>query len=122
MPSRRRRLGAPDHRLLLPAPDVQDALPGREPGQVPLGEVVLAFPAEVHQVQAVRLREVVDVRDEGLGDRVHQRGRGVLVTPVPDEEDRDPAAALQPGLIDVQVHPVDALDLQHHVIGQDVSS
>jgi hypothetical protein len=45
-----------------------------------------------------------------------------LITPVPDEEDRDPAAVLQPGLINVQVHPVDALQLQHHVIGQDVSS
>ena len=114
--------GAPDHRLLLPAPDVQDPLLCREPGQVPLGEVVLAFLAEVHQVQAVRLSEVVDVRDEGLGHRIHQRGRGELITPVPDEEDRHPAAVLQPGLIDVEVHPVDALDLQHHVIGQDVSS
>jgi hypothetical protein len=64
----------------------------------------------------------VNVRDEGLGHRIHQRRRGELVTPTPDEEDRDPAAVLQPGLIDVQVHPVDALDLQHHVIRQDVSS
>jgi hypothetical protein len=115
-------LGAPHHRLLLPAPDVQDPLPAGEPGQVPLGEVVLAFLAEVHQIQAVRLSEVVNVRDEGLGHRIHQRCRGELITPVPDEEDRDPAAVLQPGLIDVQVHPVDALDFQHHVIGQDVSS
>jgi hypothetical protein len=35
---------------------------------------------------------------------------------MPDEEDRDPAAVLQSGLVDVEVHPVDGLDLQHHVV------
>jgi hypothetical protein len=39
---------------------------------------------------------------------------------VADEESLHSAAVLQLGLEDVQVHPVDRLDLEHHVIGQDV--
>jgi hypothetical protein len=29
-------------------------------------------------------------------------------------------AELQPGLVDVEIETVDALDLEHHVIGQDI--
>jgi len=39
---------------------------------------------------------------------------------VADEEPGYAAAVLQPGLVDVQVHPVDRLDLEDHVIRQDV--
>jgi hypothetical protein len=59
---------------------------------------------------------VADRGGERLGDRVHQRRRRELGTAVPDEERRGPGRVLQPGLVDVQVEPVDALDLQHHMV------
>ena len=33
-----------------------------------------------------------------------------------------PLHVLQPRLVDVQVHPVDALDLQGHVLGENIAS
>jgi len=42
--------------------------------------------------------------------------RRVLVPAVADEERRDPAAVLQLRLVDVEVHPVDRLDLENHVL------
>jgi len=39
---------------------------------------------------------------------------------VGDEESLHAAAILQSGLVDVQVHPVDRLDLEDHMIRQDV--
>ena len=39
---------------------------------------------------------------------------------VPDEERRDPGAVLQPGLVEVEVHPVDGLDLEQHVTSQHI--
>jgi len=119
-------LGAEYQRLLLRAADEQDPLrdaavgPGGL-GQVPLGDVVfpLAF-AEVHQVQAMSGDVVVDVRHERLGHRPHEHRGRILVPAVAGEELLHPAAVLQPGLEDVEVETVDALDLEHHVIGQDV--
>jgi hypothetical protein len=40
---------------------------------------------------------------------------------VPDEERRNSSAMLQPGLVKVEVHPVDRLDLKQHMISQHVS-
>jgi hypothetical protein len=79
------------------------------------GVLVLAL-AEGQQVQSPGIDEVMDVRHERLGDRRHQHRRRVLVPPVTDEERRDAAAVLQSRLIDVQVHPVDRLDLENHVL------
>ena len=62
----------------------------------------------------------MDVGDERLGHRVHQRGRGVVVAAVADEEALYPAAVGQPGLPDVEIHPVDRLHLEHHVIVEDI--
>jgi hypothetical protein len=76
----------------------------------------------VHQVNPGRGDEVVDVRDERLGHRVHQRRRGISVTAVAGEERCRPRAMLQPRLPHVQVHPVDRLDLQHDMAGKDISS
>ena len=36
------------------------------------------------------------------------------------EEGSDPAIGLQPGLIDVEVHAVDAFDLESHMILEDL--
>ena len=39
---------------------------------------------------------------------------------MPDEERGDPGAVLQPGLVQVEVHAVDRLDLEQHVISQHI--
>ena len=36
------------------------------------------------------------------------------------EESGDTAVGLEPGLIDVEVHAVDAFDLQSHVLAEDI--
>jgi hypothetical protein len=41
---------------------------------------------------------------------------------VSHEERGDPGAVLQPRLVQVQVHPVDRLDLEQHVTSQHISS
>jgi hypothetical protein len=115
-------LGPPHPRFLLRPADVQHSFPGPEVSQEPLGDVVLALLAEVHQFQAAGGDEVMDVRDERLRHRVHQRRGRKLVTAVPDEEAASPGAVLQPGLPDVEVHPVDALNLETHMIGKDISN
>ena len=114
-------LGAEHPRLLLGAADEQHPVRAGEAGQVPVrdGVLVLAL-AEGQQVQSPGRDEVMDVRHERLGDRRHQHRRRVLVPAVADEERRDPAAVLQLRLVDVEVHPVDRLDLENHVLGQDI--
>jgi hypothetical protein len=42
------------------------------------------------------------------------------VPAVPHEERRDPGTVLQPRLVQVQVHAVDRLDLEQHVISQHI--
>jgi hypothetical protein len=64
--------------------------------------------------------EVMDVADERLAHRIHKRRRGVRVAAVAGEEPGHPAAVSQPGLPDIQVHPVDALHLERHVFGKDI--
>jgi hypothetical protein len=41
---------------------------------------------------------------------------------MPDEEPRRTTGVLQPGLVHVEVHPVDALDLEAHMTGQDIGN
>jgi len=74
----------------------------------------------MHQVQPAGVDEVVDIGDERLGHRIHQRRGGVGVTAVAGEERGRPRAVLQPGLPHVEVHPVDRLDLEDHMAGQDI--
>jgi hypothetical protein len=115
-------LGTEHPGLLLGAADEQHPLPAGEVSQVPVRDRVLVLAlAEGHQVQPPGRDEVMDVRHERLGDRRHQHRRRVLVPPVADEERRDPAAILQSRLVDVEVHPVDRLDLEDHVARQDIS-
>jgi hypothetical protein len=64
--------------------------------------------------------EVVNVRDERLAHRVHQCGRGVQVAAVTSEKSRHPAAVGQARLPDIEIHPVDALHLERHMIGKDI--
>jgi len=88
-----------------------------------VSDLVLALTlAEMHQLQAVSGDEVVDVGDERLGHRIHQRRGCVLVAAVTDEEPSRPTAVGQPGHPDVEVHPIDALHLEGHMISKDISN
>ena len=58
--------------------------------------------------------------DEGLADRVHEGRRGEGLAAVEAEERRDTTVGLQAGLIDVEVHAVDAFDLKGDVVVEDI--
>ena len=85
-----------------------------------LRDVVLALPfGETHQIDALVLDELLDATDERLGHRRHCVCRGEPLTPVLAQiSDRGPDR-LQVRHIDVEVHPVDGLNLQFDVIAQD---
>jgi hypothetical protein len=80
-------LGAPHPGLLLGPTDEQHPLRLGELRQELVADVVLALAlTERHQRQAARGDKPVDVGDERLGHRVHQRRRGVVVAAVADEK------------------------------------
>ena len=54
-----------------------------------------------------------------LAHGVHESRRGEGLTAVKAEERGDAAVSLQPGLVDVEVHAVDAFDFQSHVLLED---
>lgn len=82
-----------------------------------MGDVVLALAlGEVDQVQALVIDEPVDPRDERVGHRVHQGGGGKRHPPVALEEPDHTAGVHQLGLVEVQVHAVDAVELEHDVV------
>ncbi len=114
--------GTKDRGLLLRPAHEQHPLAGGEPGEVLMHHVVLALPlGEVHHRDLVSPGERVDRRDERLRDRPeHRRGRDRIAQVVMDEPDQRPRM-LQRRHIHVAVHPIDALDLQRHMPGQNIS-
>ena len=114
-------LSTPHARFLLGSTDIQHPLGGGETGQELLGELVLALSlGESDQLQATRGDEVVNVGHERLAHGIHQRGRGITVAAMADEEPRDSTAVGQSGHPDVEIHPIDALDLEGHVVGEHI--
>ena len=114
-------LGAEDAGLLLGDPDEQDPVGVGAPGQVFAHHLVLALPLrEVQQRHVVGCGEVVDVGDELFGHRCDQGGRGDREPAMAHQEPDDLAGALQLRHEDVEVHPVDALDLEPHMIGEHI--
>jgi hypothetical protein len=65
--------------------------------------------------------ERLDRGDERLGDRCEDRAGGDREAEVMPDEAGDRARVLQPGLVHVAVHPVDRLDLEHRMTGQDIA-
>jgi hypothetical protein len=110
------------HRSLLLRPtDIQHRLGTVVLSQVGLGDVVLTLAlGEADQVHAIGVDEVVDRRDERPGHRRHQRRGRERVPAMVVEERRGALRVLQPRLVHVAVHPVDRLDLEHHVPVQHV--
>jgi len=62
----------------------------------------------------------MQVRDEGLGDPVHQHRRYEREPEMDLKEPDHPELVLEARLVEVQIHPVDALHLERHVVGQDI--
>ena len=115
-------LGPEHHRLLLGLADEEDALVPGESGQVLGHHVVLplAF-LEGDQRQLVLGDERVDGRHKGLADRGHEHRGGKHLAPVRAEEGRHARVELEPGDIHVEVHPVDAFDLECRMVFQDLT-
>lgn len=114
--------GAEHVRLLLGHPDEDDLVGTGESGQVLVHDVVLALPlGEADHRDVVRGGIASDVGDELAGHRGNESGRGDGEAPVPHEVAGHLTGALQLGDVDVEVHPVDALDLEQHVLAQHLS-
>jgi hypothetical protein len=83
--------------------------------------VVLALAlAEVHPRHPEVPSEAAHRRAERVGDLPQRRGRGDRQPELALDVAEQPAGVLQLRHVDVAVHPIDALDLEHHVIGQDI--
>jgi hypothetical protein len=90
-------------------------------GVVLFGDVVLALPlGEGDQGDLFLLDEVIDGGDEGRAHGRHESGGGEGLTAMETEEGGDPAIGLQPGLVGVEVHAVDAFDFESHVVLEDI--
>ena len=117
-------LGPKQHRLLLRAPDEQhpfSAPGGLELGQVLVHHVVLALALdEVHPRHTLVGGETMDRGTERVGHLGQRRGRGDRQPQLPVDVTDDPSRVLQLRNVHVQVHPVDALNLEGHVLGEDI--
>ena len=114
-------LGPEQVGFLLGPPDEQHPLLGGEPGEVFVHDVVLALAlAEVHPGHLLIAGEAAHRRGERVGDLPQRRGRGDRQAELALDVAEQAAGVLQLGDVDVAVHPVDALHLEHHVIGQDI--
>jgi hypothetical protein len=116
-----RRLGAEDGGLLLGLADEQDTFGFAEAGQVFCRDIVFALPlGEGEDWDGVRGGEVGDGLDEGVADGSEQRRGGKAMSAVVPEKADHAQFALQLGDVDVEVHAVDAFDLQGHVRAEDI--
>ena len=96
-----------------------DSLGALELRVVLLGDVVLALPLdEGDQGNLLIEYEEIDCGDERLAHGVHECRRRESCTTVETEERRNTTVRLQSGLIDIEVHSVDAFDLESHVFAE----
>jgi hypothetical protein len=83
--------------------------------------VVLALALdEVHPRHNVVAGEAAHRRAERVGDLPERGGRGDRQTELTLDVAQQTTRVLQLGHVNVAVHPVDALDLEHHMISEDI--
>ena len=113
--------GAEDSNLLLGAADEQHLLGAVAAGQVLVRDVVLALPLhKIDQRHPMVVGVAADRGHERLATRCDQR-RGCDIEPeVAGQEAHDLPDPLQLGDVEVEVEPVDRLDLEHHMTGQHI--
>src|SRR5262249_37912673 len=90
-------------------------------GMILLSDVVLALSlAERDHGDVFPRDEALDGGDEGRAHGGHEGRGGEGFPAVKAEEGRDAAFGLQSRLIDVEIHAVDAFDLEGHVLVEDI--
>ena len=115
-------LGAKQLGLLLRPPDEQHTLLGGEAGQVLVHDIVLALALrKVDPRNTVGAGESVHRGAERVGDLRQRRGRGDRQPQPPLQVADQPDGILQLRNIDVAVHPVHAVHLEDHMVGQDIT-
>ena len=83
------------------------------------GDVVFALTLpKLNHRNLLSSGERFQCRHERLADRIHQSAGGELVATMESKEAGHTLFPLQSRNINVQVHPVDSLDLQRHVLLQ----
>jgi len=113
-------LRAHDRCLLLRLADEKHPLLPREPRQVRCRHLILALPlGEGEQRDTLPAGEPLQDGDEGARDGVHQRRGGERGPPLRPEEVRHPGRTLQARHVHVEVHAINALDFQSHMLPQD---
>ena len=114
--------GPKDTGFLLRLSDEQHALLALERREVLLRDVVLPLALlERHQIDPFRVDEALDGVDELLTHRRHHHRRRDARPQLRLHEPDEPSARLQRGDVRIQIHPVDGLQLEGHVIRQDLS-
>ena len=103
--------------------DEHHTLCGAELGQVLVHHVVLTLPpGEADPRHAGVAGEAVHRRAEPVADLGQRRGRGDRQPQLPVFLGDQTSRVLQPWDVDVAAHPVDALDLENHMIVQDIAN
>ena len=115
-------LGAEHPGLLLRPADEQHPLAAGMRGQILVHHVVLALPlGEVHHRHPA-VAGIPPYRGaEPLGDRRQRRRRAHRTTQLATQVADQTKLSLQLRHIHVQIHPVDAVHLEHHMVGQHIS-
>jgi len=107
-------LGDPECRAaLLRHADVEHAFGGVEVLEPALRLVIFALAlSKVHDFHPFAFGKRLHRRGELSRHRRHQRGRSHLCPTMPLEERHHPASGLQARLVEVEIEPVDAFDVQ----------
>jgi hypothetical protein len=85
-------------------------------------DIVLALPLpEIDQRHPVVVGVAADRGHERLAARGDQRRGGDVETEMPGQEPDDLPDPLQLGNVEVEIQPVDGLDLEHNMAGQHIS-
>jgi hypothetical protein len=114
-------LGAKQHGLLLRPADEQHPLLAGEPGEVFVHDVDLALALdEIHPRHPLVAGVAAHRGAERVGDLPQRCGRGDRQPQLALDVAQQSTGVLQLRHVHVAVHPVDALQLEHHMIGQDV--
>ena len=112
-------LRAHDPRFLLSFADIEHTFALAEPPQVFLRDIVLALPLRKgNEVNAFVVDEVLDITNKRLSHRRHSCRRRKTLAPVNPQVPHHSPYSLQVRHIDVEVHSVDRLEFQHHMITQ----
>ena len=114
-------LGPEQRGLFLRPPDEHDSLGAArrlEGGQVLVHHIVFTLPpGEVHPGDLLLFGETVHRRGETVSDPGQRGRRGDRQAQLTLHIPQQPAGVLQLRDVDVEVHPVDALHLERHMLG-----